>query len=92
MLLCVTEQRDRGSTTSLSSDFSLMMENSPGAAGSFSYDAVELMLTGPQASWSAPIGKLSAVGNLLCPEDESLCVLARKQNDGTSGKFFSNLI
>uniref|UniRef100_A0A8C6V7I3 Myotubularin related protein 14 n=1 Tax=Naja naja TaxID=35670 RepID=A0A8C6V7I3_NAJNA len=51
MLLCVTEQRDRGSTTSLSSDFSLMMENSPGAAGSFTYDAVELMLTGPQASW-----------------------------------------
>ncbi|KAG8127879.1 hypothetical protein E2320_014761, partial [Naja naja] len=45
------EERDRGSTTSLSSDFSLMMENSPGAAGSFTYDAVELMLTGPQASW-----------------------------------------
>uniref|UniRef100_A0A8C5SMV9 Myotubularin related protein 14 n=1 Tax=Laticauda laticaudata TaxID=8630 RepID=A0A8C5SMV9_LATLA len=51
MFLCITEQRDRGSTTSLSSDFSLMMENSPGAAGSFTYDAVELMLTGPQASW-----------------------------------------
>ncbi|XP_063147492.1 myotubularin-related protein 14 isoform X3 [Candoia aspera] len=47
------EQRDRGSTTSLSSDFSLVMENSPGAAGSFTYEAVELMLTGPQtqASW-----------------------------------------
>ncbi|KAM3847443.1 phosphatidylinositol-3,5-bisphosphate 3-phosphatase MTMR14 isoform 3-T4 [Vipera latastei] len=49
--ICMLKQRDRGSTTSLSSDFSLMMENSPGAAGSFSYDAVELMLTGPQASW-----------------------------------------
>ncbi|XP_063147490.1 myotubularin-related protein 14 isoform X2 [Candoia aspera] len=47
------KQRDRGSTTSLSSDFSLVMENSPGAAGSFTYEAVELMLTGPQtqASW-----------------------------------------
>ncbi|XP_058023593.1 myotubularin-related protein 14 isoform X2 [Ahaetulla prasina] len=49
--ICMLKQRDRGSTTSLSSDFSLMMENSPGAAGSFTYDAVELMLTGPQASW-----------------------------------------
>ncbi|XP_063147493.1 myotubularin-related protein 14 isoform X4 [Candoia aspera] len=51
--ICMLKQRDRGSTTSLSSDFSLVMENSPGAAGSFTYEAVELMLTGPQtqASW-----------------------------------------
>ncbi|OXB66263.1 hypothetical protein ASZ78_000688 [Callipepla squamata] len=43
------EQRDRGSTTSLSSDFSLGMESSPGAAGSFTYEAVELMPAGAQA-------------------------------------------
>ncbi|XP_007441924.2 myotubularin-related protein 14 isoform X1 [Python bivittatus] len=51
--ICMLKQRDRGSTTSLSSDFSLVMESSPGAAGSFTYEAVELMLTGPQtqASW-----------------------------------------
>uniref|UniRef100_A0A8B9ZIF2 Myotubularin related protein 14 n=1 Tax=Anas platyrhynchos TaxID=8839 RepID=A0A8B9ZIF2_ANAPL len=42
-------QRDRGSTTSLSSDFSLGMESSPGAAGSFTYEAVELMPAGAQA-------------------------------------------
>uniref|UniRef100_A0A8C3Y4Q8 Myotubularin related protein 14 n=1 Tax=Catharus ustulatus TaxID=91951 RepID=A0A8C3Y4Q8_CATUS len=43
------EQKDRGSTTSLSSDFSLGMESSPGAAGSFTYEAVELMPAGAQA-------------------------------------------
>uniref|UniRef100_A0A670K603 Myotubularin related protein 14 n=1 Tax=Podarcis muralis TaxID=64176 RepID=A0A670K603_PODMU len=45
--------RDRGSPTSLSSDFSLVMENSPGAAGSFTYEAVELMPAGSQtqATW-----------------------------------------
>ncbi|XP_061474887.1 myotubularin-related protein 14 isoform X2 [Rhineura floridana] len=48
------KQRDRGgSTTSLSSDFSLVMESSPGAAGSFTYEAVELMPAGSQtqAAW-----------------------------------------
>ncbi|XP_062978188.1 myotubularin-related protein 14 isoform X2 [Elgaria multicarinata webbii] len=51
--ICMLKQRDRGSTTSLSSDFSLVMESSPGAAGSFTYEAVELMPAGPQtqASW-----------------------------------------
>uniref|UniRef100_A0A8C4J3H2 Myotubularin related protein 14 n=1 Tax=Dromaius novaehollandiae TaxID=8790 RepID=A0A8C4J3H2_DRONO len=43
------ELRDRGSTTSLSSDFSLGLESSPGAAGSFTYEAVELMPAGAQA-------------------------------------------
>uniref|UniRef100_A0A8C0K6R5 Myotubularin related protein 14 n=1 Tax=Canis lupus dingo TaxID=286419 RepID=A0A8C0K6R5_CANLU len=44
---------DRGSTTSLGSDFSLVMESSPGAAGSFTYEAVELLPAGAQtqASW-----------------------------------------
>ncbi|KAJ6668135.1 hypothetical protein lerEdw1_015512 [Lerista edwardsae] len=46
--MCMLKQRDRGSTTSLSSDFSLVMENSPGAAGSFTYEAVELMPAGAQ--------------------------------------------
>nr|XP_060622526.1 myotubularin-related protein 14 isoform X3 [Anolis sagrei ordinatus] len=51
--ICMLKQRDRGSTTSLSSDFSLVMENSPGAAGSFTYEAVELMPAGSQtqAAW-----------------------------------------
>ncbi|XP_053234447.1 myotubularin-related protein 14 isoform X2 [Podarcis raffonei] len=51
--ICMLKQRDRGSPTSLSSDFSLVMENSPGAAGSFTYEAVELMPAGSQtqAAW-----------------------------------------
>ncbi|XP_066051921.1 myotubularin-related protein 14 isoform X1 [Chamaea fasciata] len=47
--ICMLKQKDRGSTTSLSSDFSLGMESSPGAAGSFTYEAVELMTAGTQA-------------------------------------------
>uniref|UniRef100_U3KE85 Myotubularin related protein 14 n=2 Tax=Ficedula albicollis TaxID=59894 RepID=U3KE85_FICAL len=47
--ICMLKQKDRGSTTSLSSDFSLGMESSPGAAGSFTYEAVELMPAGAQA-------------------------------------------
>uniref|UniRef100_A0A8D0GXW2 Myotubularin related protein 14 n=1 Tax=Sphenodon punctatus TaxID=8508 RepID=A0A8D0GXW2_SPHPU len=51
--ICMLKQRDRGSMTSLSSDFSLVTESSPGAAGSFSYEAVELMPAGAQmqATW-----------------------------------------
>uniref|UniRef100_A0A8C3SXV3 Myotubularin related protein 14 n=1 Tax=Chelydra serpentina TaxID=8475 RepID=A0A8C3SXV3_CHESE len=47
------EQRERGSTTSLSSDFSLVLESSPGAAGSLTSEAVELMAAGvqTQAAW-----------------------------------------
>ena len=46
-------RKDRGSTTSLGSDFSLVMESSPGAAGSFTYETVELVPAGAQtqAAW-----------------------------------------
>ncbi|XP_021115845.1 myotubularin-related protein 14 isoform X2 [Heterocephalus glaber] len=47
--ICMLKRRDRGSTTSLGSDFSLVMESSPGAAGSFTYEAVELVPGGVQA-------------------------------------------
>uniref|UniRef100_A0A8B9QNY8 Myotubularin related protein 14 n=1 Tax=Apteryx owenii TaxID=8824 RepID=A0A8B9QNY8_APTOW len=47
--ICMLRECDRGSTTSLSSDFSLGLESSPGAAGSFTYEAVELMPAGAQA-------------------------------------------
>ncbi|KAM5280978.1 phosphatidylinositol-3,5-bisphosphate 3-phosphatase MTMR14 isoform 2-T2 [Ctenodactylus gundi] len=47
--ICMLRRRDRGSTTSLGSDFSLVMESSPGAAGSFTYEAVELVPGGAQA-------------------------------------------
>ncbi|XP_066899625.1 myotubularin-related protein 14 isoform X12 [Kogia breviceps] len=46
-------RKDRGSTSSLGSDFSLVMEISPGAAGSFTYETVELVPAGAhtQAAW-----------------------------------------
>ncbi|XP_034631769.1 myotubularin-related protein 14 isoform X3 [Trachemys scripta elegans] len=61
--ICMLKQRDRGSTTSLSSDFSLVLESSPGAAGSFTSEAVELMPAGAQtqAAW----GKLMSHPGLL---------------------------
>ncbi|KAM4799869.1 phosphatidylinositol-3,5-bisphosphate 3-phosphatase MTMR14 isoform X6 [Ictidomys tridecemlineatus] len=51
--ICMLRRRDRGSTTSLGSDFSLVMESSPGAAGSFTYEAMELIPAGAQtqAAW-----------------------------------------
>lgn len=51
--ICMLRHRDRGSTTSLGSDFSLVLEHSPGAVGSFSYEAVELVPAGAptQAAW-----------------------------------------
>ncbi|XP_027629051.1 myotubularin-related protein 14 isoform X1 [Tupaia chinensis] len=51
--ICMLRRRDRGSSTSLGSDFSLVMESSPGAAGSFTYEAVELIPAGAQtqAAW-----------------------------------------
>lgn len=51
--ICMLRRKDRGSTTSLGSDFSLVMESSPGAAGNFTYEAVELLPAGAQtqASW-----------------------------------------
>ncbi|KAG8516894.1 LOW QUALITY PROTEIN: Myotubularin-related protein 14, partial [Galemys pyrenaicus] len=47
--ICMLRRKDRGSTTSLSSDFSLVTESSPGAAGSFTYETVELTPAGAQA-------------------------------------------
>ncbi|XP_055114934.1 myotubularin-related protein 14 isoform X3 [Symphalangus syndactylus] len=51
--ICMLRRKDRGSTTSLGSDFSLVMESSPGATGSFTYEAVELVPAGAltQAAW-----------------------------------------
>ncbi|EQB76968.1 hypothetical protein CB1_000105026 [Camelus ferus] len=51
--ICMLRRKDRGSTTSLGSDFSLVMESSPGAAGSFTYETVELVPAGTQtqAAW-----------------------------------------
>ncbi|XP_072438068.1 phosphatidylinositol-3,5-bisphosphate 3-phosphatase MTMR14 isoform X1 [Chiloscyllium punctatum] len=50
--LCLLAHRDRGSTTSLSSDFSIIMEESPTTTGTFNYEALE-MTTGPatQVAW-----------------------------------------
>ncbi|XP_051837563.1 myotubularin-related protein 14 isoform X1 [Antechinus flavipes] len=51
--LCNMKSRDRGSTTSLSSDFSLVTESSPGATGSFPYEPVDPSSTAAQsqAAW-----------------------------------------
>ncbi|KAM9098233.1 phosphatidylinositol-3,5-bisphosphate 3-phosphatase MTMR14 isoform 2-T2 [Sarcophilus harrisii] len=51
--LCSMKSMDRGSTTSLSSDFSLVTESSPGATGSFPYESVDLSSTATQsqAAW-----------------------------------------
>ncbi|XP_007121861.1 phosphatidylinositol-3,5-bisphosphate 3-phosphatase MTMR14 isoform X1 [Physeter macrocephalus] len=51
--ICMLRRKDRGSTTSLGSDFSLVMESSPGATGSFTYETVELVPAGAQtqAAW-----------------------------------------
>uniref|UniRef100_A0A8D2E0M9 Myotubularin related protein 14 n=1 Tax=Sciurus vulgaris TaxID=55149 RepID=A0A8D2E0M9_SCIVU len=55
--ICMLRRRDRGSTTSLGSDFSLVMESSPGAVGSFTYEAMELIPAGAQtqAAWLAAL-------------------------------------
>ncbi|XP_069332180.1 phosphatidylinositol-3,5-bisphosphate 3-phosphatase MTMR14 isoform X16 [Eulemur rufifrons] len=55
--ICMLRRKDRGSTTSLGSDFSLVMESSPGATGSFTYEAVELVPAGAQtqAAWIAAL-------------------------------------
>ncbi|XP_056660572.1 myotubularin-related protein 14 isoform X8 [Monodelphis domestica] len=51
--LCILKRSDRGSTTSLSSDFSLVTESSPGATGSFPYEPVDPSSTAAQtqAAW-----------------------------------------
>nr|XP_033782427.1 myotubularin-related protein 14 isoform X2 [Geotrypetes seraphini] len=50
---CVLKRKDRGSTTSLSSDFSVVAEDSPGVtAGSFNYETAELNAGAQtQAAW-----------------------------------------
>ncbi|XP_072328955.1 phosphatidylinositol-3,5-bisphosphate 3-phosphatase MTMR14 isoform X5 [Scyliorhinus torazame] len=50
--LCLLARADRGSTTSLSSDFSVIMEEFPTTTGTFNYEAVE-MTAGPatQVAW-----------------------------------------
>ncbi|KAM6214483.1 phosphatidylinositol-3,5-bisphosphate 3-phosphatase MTMR14 [Rhynchocyon petersi] len=70
------KRKDRGSTTSLGSDFSLVMESSPGAAGSFAYEAVELAPTGAQtqAAWrkSHSSSPQSVFWNRLPPLEDRL--------------------
>ncbi|XP_067834193.1 myotubularin-related protein 14 isoform X2 [Heptranchias perlo] len=55
---------DRGSTTSLSSDFSVIMEESPTTTGTFNYEAVELT-AGPttQVAWRR--GRTSSPQNVV---------------------------
>ncbi|XP_048404039.1 myotubularin-related protein 14 isoform X4 [Stegostoma tigrinum] len=52
LLVFVLAHTDRGSTTSLSSDFSVIMEESPTTTGTFNYEALE-MTAGPatQVAW-----------------------------------------
>ncbi|XP_074861071.1 phosphatidylinositol-3,5-bisphosphate 3-phosphatase MTMR14 isoform X3 [Carettochelys insculpta] len=47
--ICMLKQRHQGSTTSVSSDFSLLLESSPRAAGCFASEATELLPAGVQA-------------------------------------------
>ncbi|KAM5148702.1 phosphatidylinositol-3,5-bisphosphate 3-phosphatase MTMR14 isoform 2-T2 [Mantella aurantiaca] len=46
---CALKPRDRGSNTSLSSDFSVITEDSPSAFGHHNYEAVDLMTFGAQS-------------------------------------------
>ncbi|XP_073448097.1 phosphatidylinositol-3,5-bisphosphate 3-phosphatase MTMR14 isoform X2 [Aquarana catesbeiana] len=46
---CALKPRDRGSNTSLSSDFSVITEDSPSAFGNHNYEAVDLMTFGAQS-------------------------------------------
>ncbi|XP_075430485.1 phosphatidylinositol-3,5-bisphosphate 3-phosphatase MTMR14 isoform X2 [Ascaphus truei] len=50
---CMLKRRDRGSATSLSSDFSVIAEDSSSASGSFNCETVDLMTSGApgQAVW-----------------------------------------
>ncbi|KAE8612436.1 hypothetical protein XENTR_v10012854 [Xenopus tropicalis] len=45
---CLLKRRDRGSANSLSSDFSVITEDSPGAYGNYNCEPVELMTFGNQ--------------------------------------------
>ncbi|KAG2471305.1 MTMRE protein, partial [Polypterus senegalus] len=61
----ISERRDRGSTTSLSSDFSLITEDSPAGAANFSYEGVELTSTGGQTQAAWRKGRTSSPQTLL---------------------------
>ncbi|XP_069499343.1 phosphatidylinositol-3,5-bisphosphate 3-phosphatase MTMR14 isoform X2 [Ambystoma mexicanum] len=52
--LGLLKRKDRGSSTSLGSDFSIVTDDSPCGVGSFTYDGVELLANKahPQAAWS----------------------------------------
>ncbi|XP_006889014.1 PREDICTED: myotubularin-related protein 14 [Elephantulus edwardii] len=87
------KRKDRGSTTSLGSDFSLVMESSPGAAGSFTYEAVELSSAGTQtqAAWrkSHSSSPQSVFWNRLQPMEDRLpphqgLVEAKSSNSSSS--------
>ncbi|XP_066469806.1 myotubularin-related protein 14 isoform X2 [Tiliqua scincoides] len=96
--MCMLKQRDRGSTTSLSSDFSLVMESSPGAAGSFSYEAVELMPAGSQTqvAWRkncAPSPQTVLWSRTQQPEDKlpfQAAVEARSSSSSSSNHSDNN--
>ncbi|MBN3270672.1 MTMRE protein, partial [Polyodon spathula] len=63
--ICQLRRKDRGSATSLSSDFSLIQEDSPAAMGSFNYEGVELISAGPQAQAAWRKGRTSSPQNVL---------------------------
>ncbi|KAK1158506.1 myotubularin-related protein 14 isoform X1 [Acipenser oxyrinchus oxyrinchus] len=63
--ICQLKRKDRGSATSLSSDFSLIQEDSPAAMGSFNYEGVELISAGPQAQAAWRKGRTSSPQNVL---------------------------
>ncbi|XP_058844783.1 myotubularin-related protein 14 isoform X2 [Acipenser ruthenus] len=63
--ICQLKRKDRGSATSLSSDFYLIQEDSPAAMGSFNYEGVELISAGPQAQAAWRKGRTSSPQNVL---------------------------
>ncbi|MGH0158333.1 UNVERIFIED_CONTAM: hypothetical protein FKN15_060336 [Acipenser sinensis] len=63
--ICQLKRKDRGSATSLSSDFSLIQEDLPAAMGSFNYEGVELISAGPQAQAAWRKGRTSSPQNVL---------------------------
>ncbi|XP_066554477.1 myotubularin-related protein 14 isoform X1 [Amia ocellicauda] len=58
--ICQLKRRDQGSITSLSSDFSLITEDSPAAASSFNYEGIELISAGSQAQAAWRKGRTSS--------------------------------
>ncbi|MBN3325815.1 MTMRE protein, partial [Atractosteus spatula] len=75
--ICQLHKRDRGSVTSLSSDFSLMTEDSPAAASSFNCEGAEPVSAGSQAQAAWRKGRTSSPQTVmwskaLQPEDRLL--------------------